>query len=94
MLVKLYGETLDNTPERKCSPSECIGTRSHVIAGEPDESKISTSHVERSNLTMRMHMRRFTGLTNGFSKKFENHVWMVALYACSITSARFTRLFA
>jgi hypothetical protein len=50
------------------------------ITGNPDEKHISTSFVERQNLTMRMHMRRFTRLTNGFSKKFENHVWMVALY--------------
>ena len=51
-----------------------------VVNGEPDPSHISTSYVERHNLTMRMHMRRFTRLTNGFSKKFQHHVWMVALY--------------
>ena len=54
--------------------------RERTITGNPDRKHISTSFVERQNLTMRMHMRRFTRLTNGFSKKFENHVWMVALY--------------
>ena len=80
MLVKLYGESQTESPERKYSPSECIGTKVHVMTGNPDADHISTSYVERQNLTMRMHMRRFTRLTNGFSRKFENHVWMVALY--------------
>jgi len=81
MLVKLYGEASTDSPERKYSPSECIGTKVHVMTGEPDGDHISTSYVERQNLTMRMHMRRFTRLTNGFSKKSANHVWMVALYS-------------
>jgi IS1 family transposase len=80
MLVKLYGDAGSESPERKYSPSECIGTKVHVVTGDPDGDHISTSYVERQNLTMRMHMRRFTHLTNGFSKKFENHVWTVALY--------------
>jgi hypothetical protein len=58
----------------------CIGCISKEITGAPDPKHISTSYVERQNLTMRMHMRRFTRLTNGFSKKLENHVHMVAIY--------------
>ena len=80
-LVKLYGEPKSDSPERKYSPSVCTGTRCYTREGTPDPQHISTSYVERQNLTMRMHMRRFTRLTNGFSKKFENHMWMVALYA-------------
>ena len=77
-LVKLYGDTPE--AERRYSPAECIGSRKTPIEGNPDPAHISTSYVERQNLTMRMHMRRFTRLTNAFSKKFENHVHMVALY--------------
>jgi hypothetical protein len=62
------------------SPAECIGARKERIEGNPDPKHISTSYAERQNLTMRMHMRRFTRLTNAFSKKFENHMHMVALY--------------
>ncbi len=82
MLIKLYGEP-PASPEasRRYSPSECVGTRKDKITGNPDPKHISTSYVERANLTMRMAMRRFTRLTNAFSKKLENHARMVALYA-------------
>jgi IS1 family transposase len=79
MLVKLYGASGDN-PESRYSPATCIGCRTGVLAGNPDPKHISTSFVERQNLSMRMGMRRFTRLTNGFSKKFENHGHQVALY--------------
>lgn len=79
-LVKLYGGPKGNTPERKYSPGECCGTRKETIEGRPNGRYISTSYVERQNLTMRMHMRRFTRLTNAFSKKLENHAHAVALH--------------
>ncbi len=78
-LVKLYGESPE--AERRYSSAECIGARKTPIEGNPDPAHISTSYVERQSLTMRMRMRRFTRLTNAFSKKFESHVHMVALYA-------------
>src|SRR5260221_3806095 len=70
------------------SPADCIGTRKERITGNPDCEMVSTSHVERSNLSMRMHMRRFTRLTNAHSKKFENHCHMVALYTVWYNYAR------
>lgn len=79
MLVKLYG-TAPESARGRYSPAECIGARKERIEGSPDPKHVSTSYAERQNLTMRMQMRRFTRLTNGFSKKFENHMHMVAIY--------------
>lgn len=84
MLVKLYGTgaaTTEDAAGRRYSPAECIGTRTDNITGNPDPKHVSTSYAERANLTIRMAMRRFTRLTNAFSKKLENHAHMVALYA-------------
>ena len=78
-LVKMYGAAPDSMKGRD-SPAECIGARKERIEGSPDPAHISTSYAEPQNLTMRMQMRRFTRLTNAFSKKFENHMHMVALY--------------
>ena len=80
MLVKLYGASSESAKGRY-SPAECVGARKVPIEGKPDPKHISTSFAERANLTMRMHNRRFTRLTNAFSKKFENHAHMVAIYA-------------
>jgi IS1 family transposase len=79
MLVKHYGEPA-KSPEARYSPAVCTGATKREISGTPDPAHISTSHVERSNLSMRMHMRRYTRLTNAHSKKFENHCHMVAIY--------------
>lgn len=86
-LVKMYG----NAPETfkgRYSPAECTGIKKRAVEGRPDESLVSTSYVERNNLTMRMHMRRFTRLTNAFSKKVENHAHAVALHMMYYNSVR------
>jgi len=86
MLVKLYGDEPES--ERRYSSANCIAAEPRVIQGNPDPTKISTSFVERQNLTMRMSMRRFTRLTNGFSKKIENLEHAVALHFMYYNFAR------
>ncbi len=82
MLVKLYeGKSGKHAPaERLYSPATCTGSREQRITGNPDPDAIFTSHAERQNLTIRMNMRRFTRLTNAFSKKADNHKAMIALH--------------
>ena len=77
-LVKVFGN--DPEGQKRYSPAQCLGTKKEALIGSPDPTHISTSYIERQNLTMRMNMRRFTGLTNAFSKKIENHMHSVALF--------------
>jgi IS1 family transposase len=79
-LVKSYAPVPGNDAAHRYSPGDVIATERHVVFGDPDETKISTSHVERFNLTTRMQMRRYTRLTSGFSRKLSNHAAAVALY--------------
>jgi IS1 family transposase len=79
MLNKIYGA--DPQGQKRYSPAKCIGAEKRKITGNPDAKHISTSYAERANLTMRMHMRRFTRLTNAFSKKMENHAATIALHS-------------
>jgi IS1 family transposase len=77
MLVKIYG--IAEGAERRYSPAVCLGCESHTVTGDPDPKHINTSYIERHNLSVRMTVRRFTRLTNAFSKKIENHIASVAL---------------
>ena len=76
-LIKMYG---DGDTDHRYSPAACTGIDQRIVIGNPDPDLISTSYVERQNLTMRMGMRRFTRLTNGYSKKVENHAASVSLH--------------
>ena len=85
-LIKIYGASPDG--EHRYSPAECIGCEKQVVSGSPDPTRISTSYVERSNLSMRMGLRRYTRLTNGHSKKLENHCAALAIYFMHYNFAR------
>lgn len=86
-LVKIYGNV--GASDQRCySPAECTGIQKHTIESKPDMKQVCTSYVERSNLTMRMHMHRFTRLTNAFSKKVENHAHVFALHMMYYNFAR------
>jgi IS1 family transposase len=88
MLIKLYGNVPGNTSEARYSSGECVGIEKRIIVGDPDKAHIASSYAERQNLTMRMRMRRFTRLTNAFSKKIENLEGAVALHYMHYNFAR------
>lgn len=92
MLIKVYGS--DPAADRKFSPPVVLSEDTRVIQGNPDADKISTSNVERQNLTMRMGMRRFTRLTNGFSKKVENHAAAIAIHFMYVNFGRTMKVLA
>ncbi len=79
-LIKHYSASMEGAPERRYSPAECTAAHMPIVQGKPNPSKVSTSHVERANLSIRMHMRRYPRRTDAFSKKFANHCHMVAIY--------------
>ena len=86
MLIKMYGSS--GEPEKKYSPATCTGCKKEWVTGQPDPEHVSTSYAERANLTMRMSMRRFTRLTNAFSKKVENHAAAISLHFVYYNFAR------
>ncbi|MFC2018562.1 IS1 family transposase [Chloroflexota bacterium] len=89
MLIKLFGPGRPRDPNKiRYSPAKGVKSFPYIVSGNPDPNQVSTSFVERQNLTMRMSMRRFTRLTNGFSKKIENHILAIALYFMHYSFAR------